>query len=171
MKFNSIDELKSNGFLGFARLAELFLSCSCVPTERGNYLVLYLGDSCPEFVSEGVGGFFKGKNPNFPIQELESNWVDKTIVLNIAQAGGIRGGIWSCQTLNDRISTYMKFGQGRNIGHKGGRYIWQIRNYKDLVLCWRSLPNRIQDPKMVERDLIKGFKKIYGKRPFANLHD
>jgi hypothetical protein len=171
MEFNSVDELKANEFLGFKTIGDLFISCSDVSEERGNYLVLYLDNRRPEFVAKGVGGFFKGEDPNVPIRELESNWVVNTIVVNIAQAGGIRAGKWSNQKLNDRIKTYMKFGQGQNIGHKGGRYIWQIRNYKDLVLCWHPLPNKMADPKKIEGELIQDFKRVFGKRPFANLQD
>lgn len=141
------------------------------PFKRGIYLVLYLCDEPPVYIKKGVGGFFKKKDSNVSVDILQSNWVDNTIVLNIAQAGGIRAGKWSKETLNDRISTYMKFGQGKKVGHQGGRYIWQIKNYKDLVVCWKPMPNKKKDPKKVEGELIADFKKIYGKRPFANLQD
>jgi len=171
MTFNSSKALKAEGFSGFKKVGDLFLNSSSIPNERGNYLVLYLGGKRPEFIAKGVGGLFKGKNPNVSISELESSWVDETIVIYVGQAGGIRAGKWSNSTLNDRISTYMKFGKGRNIGHFGGRYIWQIKNHRDLVLCWKPWPNKSKDPKQVEGEWIQEFKNIYGKRPFANLQD
>lgn len=170
MDFNSLDELKSEGFVGFKRIRDLFLDTSTIPKERGNYLVLYVGGGRPEFNEKGVGGCFKGKKPYDLIEKLESMWVGDTIVIYIGQAGG-RAGKWSNQTLNDRICTYMKFGQGQNVAHRGGRYVWQIKNYKDLIICWKPWPNKISDPKQVEGKLIQQFKSIYGKRPFANLQD
>ena len=171
MEFNSIDDIKSAGFVGFVSVSDLFLDTSAIPNERGNYLVLYLDGNPPNFLINGAGGFFKGKNPNVPFDELESNWIKDAIVIYIGQAGGIRANKWSTQTLRKRINKYMKFGQGRNKGHYGGRLIWQLENYKNLVLCWKEWPNKIHDPKMIESKLISEFKTIYGKRPFANLQD
>jgi len=169
MIFNSYDALKTEGFMGFRNIKDLFLNCSDVPNERGNYLVLYLGGDHPKFVPKGVGGFFKGKDPNRPIVELEKHWVPGTIVVYIGQAGGVIKGKWSEQTLNDRISTYMKFGREKPVAHWGGRYIWQIQNYKDLVLCWKPLHDKVRDPKLCEHEMITEFKTQYdGKRPFAN---
>jgi hypothetical protein len=59
--------------------------------------------------------------------------------------------------------------QGYNIGHYGGRYIWQLKNSLDLVVCWKTLPN--DDPRSIESQLIQQFIKEYQKRPFANLID
>lgn len=171
MKFDSIDSLKAEGFLGFINLRSLSLCCSNVPNERGVYIVLYFGRNCPEFVPQGVGGLFKGKDPNKPVSELEKRWIPGVIAIYIGQAGGMIKGKWSEQTLNNRISTYIKFGQKQPVPHWGGRYIWQIRNYQDLVLCWKPLPNKVKDAKQIENQMIQEFKSIYGKRPFANLRD
>jgi len=171
LRFDSLAEIKSDGFVGFIKISDLFDDVTIVPDERGVYFILYLDSNPPQFSERGVGGFFKGKNPNVPLQYLESNWVEGSIVIYIGQAGGIKAGNWSNQTLQTRIKKYMKFGQGYNIGHYGGRLIWQLGNYKDLVLCWKALQGKIEDPKEVESKLISDFKGIYGKRPFANLQD
>jgi len=171
LDFKSLAEIKSSGFVGFKKISDLFDDVTIVPDERGIYFVLYLDGKPLRFLGKGVGGFFKGKNPNVSLQCLESNWVEGSIVIYIGQAGGLKAGKWSNQTLQKRIKKYMKFGQGYNIGHYGGRLIWQLRNYKDLVLCWKALPGKIQNPKKVEAQLISEFKGIYGRRPFANLQD
>lgn len=171
MNFKTINEIKAEGFHGFKKISDLFKDTSVVPKERGNYFVLYLDDNKPNFLTRGVGCFYKGKDPNVLIEELEYNWVDDTIVINIGQAGGIRNNKWSNETLNDRIKKYIRFGKGHNSGHSGGKYIWQIKNYNDLVICWKEWPDKICDPKRVESELIAEFKSIYGKRPFANLQD
>lgn len=74
------------------------------------------GDDKPLFCEVGTAGFFKGKNPNVSIQELNSNWIDGEHIVYIGKATEL------CR----RLRQYMSFGQGKNIGHWGGRYIWQI---------------------------------------------
>ena len=157
MNFNNIDELKLAGFIGFKTIKELELNNSIIPIENGVYLVLNINKKKVEFQEIGSGGFFKGIDPNVSISILEENWVDNTIVLYIGKAN----------SLKKRLIQYIQFGNGRNVGHYGGRYIWQIRNCKTLVVCWKILKN--DNPKSIESDLIKEYKRIYIKRPFANL--
>jgi len=163
MNFNNLDELKQNGFKGFKTIKDLLLDSTVLPMTRGVYLVLNTNNKNVEFLSTGSGGFFKGKNPNVSISELEANWVDNTIALYIGKAGGIN----SQANLRSRLRQYLRFGQGKNVGHWGGRFIWQLRKSEDLIICWKELPN--QDPREEELTIIKDFVRIYGKRPFANL--
>ncbi len=162
MKFDSVDHLKDEGFTGFKKIGDLIEDQSHIPNGKGVYLVVHKAKDKPEFIMPGVGGCFKERDPNTSRQKLESNWVDKNVVIYIGQAGGGK----SNQTLRKRIRQYMKFGQGENVPHWGGRYIWQIENYRDLLICWKTTD---QDPRDIEKNLILGFQKIYGKRPFANL--
>jgi len=37
----------------------------------------------------------------------------------------------------------MKFGQGSPTGHWGGRYIWQLEDYKKLIICSIKGPNSL----------------------------
>jgi hypothetical protein len=171
MKYGTIDDIMSEGFVGFKKVSDLFVKPPSAPNERGVYLVLYLGGDSPAFAVPGVGGYFKGKDPNVSLSDLESNWVQGSIVIYIGQAGGIRNGKWSDQTLQKRIKKYIKFGQGKNSAHYGGRLIWQMADYKDLVVCWKPLVGKITDPKELESTLISEFKAEYEKRPFANLQD
>lgn len=65
----------------------------------------------------------------------------------------------------------MQFGQGEPIGHWGGRLIWQLKDAKDLIVCWKVL-GKDEEPREVEKEMIQAFKKGHdGKRPFANLQD
>ncbi|MEI8226006.1 MAG: hypothetical protein WCG82_08765 [Bacteroidota bacterium] len=165
MTFSSIDDIKKAGFKGFLKMSELFSDSSSIPKIKGVYLVLYLTDKSPEFKTVGTGGHFKGKDPNVSIAELKKNWVDGTIVVYIGKAG--KEG--SSATLHSRLKQYFGFGKGGNIGHWGGRLIWQLRNSSDLVVCWKELPT--DDPRTVEADLLKKFIAKYATRPFANLSD
>jgi len=64
----------------------------------------------------------------------------------------------------------MQFGQGKAVGHYGGRYIWQLQDAKDLVVCWKVTLD--DEPRVVEKQMIEEFKAAHGgKRPFANLVD
>jgi hypothetical protein len=83
-------------------------------------------------------------------------------VLNIGKAGPGRTA-----TLKSRLLNYVRFGQGKNSGHSGGRYIWQLPNSRDLLVCWKATGKAV--PREVEKRLIAEFRQKYGKLPFANL--
>lgn len=165
MDFNNIDEIKELGFMGFKKMKDLFTDSSSIPKVKGVYLVLNPNYEKAEYLNVGTGGYFKGKDPNVSIDELCSNWVDSSLVVYIGKAGSETGNA----TLNSRLKQYFGFGQGRNIGHRGGRLIWQLQNSSDLIVCWRALPN--EDPRTIERELIRKFVAKFSKRPFANLVD
>lgn len=165
MNFKNIDDIKRAGFVGFKTMQELFVDSSQLPAIKGVYLVLNLDTKTPSYLQVGTGGHFKGKNPNVTIPGLKSNWVDKTIVVYIGKAGSDT----SSATLKSRLKQYFGFGQGKNIGHWGGRLIWQLASSNNLVVCWKILPN--EAPRTYEGKLIKDFVTQYGKRPFANLAD
>ena len=159
MTFNDIDEIKKAGFTGFKKMSELFLDSSMLPDKNGVYLVLNIDNKPGEFLAVGSGGHFKGKDPNISLEELKSNWVDNTKVVYIGKA----------TSLKSRLRQYFGFGQGKNIGHWGGRLIWQLKNSNDLIVCWKPLLN--DDPRTFENTLIKKFVSEFSKRPFANLAD
>lgn len=155
------DELIRAGFTGFKTVKQMNNGgLSSVTEAQGVYMILYLSSSSemPKFLPVGTGGFFKGEDPNVSIAELQDNWVEGTPVVYIGKATSIK----------KRLSQYMRFGQGKKVGHKGGRYIWQIPNSESLVVCWKSTQ---EDPRAVEADLIQQFIAEFGKRPFANLRD
>jgi hypothetical protein len=163
LTFSVLDELRALGFVGFKKMSELFDDYSCIPKMRGVYMVLTSDSMKQEYLEIGTGGFFKDKNPNISIADLKSNWVNETIVLYIGKAGSMSGS----STLYKRLRQYLLFGQGKNIGHYGGRLIWQLKNSKDLIVCWKELTKN--DPDELESKLIGKFKLLFGKRPFANL--
>lgn len=161
--FNDINSIQKNGFLVFKSINELIDDISLIPEKRGVYFILYTNKTNPEFVTVGTGGHFKGRNPNVPINTLKENWVSNTSVIYIGKAGSITGSA----TLKSRLKQYFRFGQGKPVGHWGGRLIWQIKNSENLILCWKTLKN--EEPRTIESELIQQFVSKYGKRPFANL--
>ena len=158
--------LEESGFEGFVTIEALMHNINIVPACRGVYVVMRNSGVAPEFLKVGTGDFFKGKNPNVSIDILKSNWVDDTSVLYIGKAGGTE----SSATLRKLLEQYMRFGNGEAIGHWGGRYIWQLADANELVVCWKEILD--EEPLNVESSMINKFKEKHGlKRPFANLRD
>ena len=166
LTFTDLDELKQYGFEGFATVESIQKGMvTNVPSAKGIYLVIYLSENKPVFMEKSIGGHFKGKDPAVDKEILKKKWVDNTIVAYIGQAGG--GS--SNATLKSRIRQLVEFGSGKPIGHWGGRYLWQIKESTDLVLCWKLTPN--SDARTVENELIRNFISHYGVLPFANLKE
>ena len=164
--FKTIENLQQAGFVGFIPIADLWEDCSAIPRTKGVYMVVRTTTVAPEFLKQGSGGFFQDKDPNVPLDILRANWVNDTCVIYIGKAGGVS----SSATLHSRLKQYLQFGQGKAVGHRGGRYIWQLKDAADLLFCWMSLPS--DDPIDIEINLIRTFKERYnGMRPFANLKD
>ena len=111
----------------------------------------------------GVGGHFKKKDPNVSVTILGNKWIFNCQIVYIGQAGG--NG--SSSNLKNKINQYLNFGKGKPASHYGGRYIWQLSNYKNLLVAWKPLP--MTDPRIEEKNLMHEFVSSYGKLPFANL--
>lgn len=155
-----LEKLINNGFEGFVSVKDLKedFKSGGIPEAEGVYHVLRLKETEPEFLKKGSGGYHKGKEPNVSIDELQQNWIDAESVVYIGKA----------KELYKRIQQYIKFGSGKNVGHFGGRYIWQLADSNDLVVCWKC----VNDSRSVEAVMITDFKENHnGKRPFANLKD
>jgi excinuclease UvrABC nuclease subunit len=155
MSFTNVESIKAAGFTGFKTVEELRNNKSLIPKEQGVYLILH-SNPIYTFIETGTGGFFKGRNPNVGIATLEENWIENTPVVYIGKA----------TSLYKRLGQYFRFGEGKNVGHWGGRFIWQLENSKDLVVCWKTTEEEARNE---EANLIQKFVKQYGKRPFANL--
>ncbi len=160
----TIEGLRKHGFVGFQTVEELW-NCmnEVLPTERGVYVFARDSRASPIFLTEGTGGTYQGKDPNVGIEKLTHNWVEGAEVLYIGQTGG--GD--SNSTLHRRVADMIKFGRGQLVGHRGGRYIWQLADANLLQVCWKAAPDA--DPIKIEQRMIGEFRKHYGKRPFANL--
>ena len=157
------------GFTGFIRLKDIENDYSIFPDCKGLYIIYIDDNQDISFCNPGTGGFFKGKDPNIEIEELKGKWVNDANVLYIGKAGGTtKNGRVYKSTLRKRIKEYMKFGKGKNIGHWGGRYIWQIKESDDLIIAYKILD--ADNPVIEEQKLINKFKNHYnGRLPFANL--
>lgn len=164
MNTAEMEQLKNNGFCGFKTVAELRENINVVPELTGVYILLRPNDDEPVFLENGTGGFFKKKNPNVALPKLSAKWVKDTSIVYIGKADispktGERG-------LRTRLREYLDFGQGLNIGHWGGRYVWQLKDSAKLIVCWERVDGNAEQ---VERQMIMAFQAEHGKYPFANL--
>ena len=168
MNFNNIKDIEENGFFGFKTVEELWSDKESIPKIKGVYLVLNK-ELDSEFIYPGVGGFFKGDDPNISIKELNNNYIKDSLVVYIGKAGGPT----SEATLHSRLGQYLSFGRGKKVGHRGGRLIWQLKCHKDLVFCWKPIPDDDSedpvDPREIEKSLIEDYITQFDKMPFANL--
>jgi hypothetical protein len=138
----------------FAQLREGELAA--VPSDPGIYMVLTPpGPSA--FEEESCGGHFKDRDPSVSVSLLETKWVETAPVLYIGKANNLRR----------RLREYCVFGEGRRIGHWGGRFVWQLRGCQTLVVTWMPTPG--EDPRKVEQEMISRFEATFGRLPFANL--
>lgn len=152
------------GFSKGIRVKLLQQSCDCVPADPGVYVVIRKSRTKPRFLNSSTGGHFKGRDPTVPMDTLKQKWVATANVLYIGKAGG-RG---QRASLRSRIRAFMQFGKGKRRPKWGGRYIWQLADSRDLLVCWKVVSgDRV--PADVERELLDGFKIHYGVLPFANL--
>ena len=80
-----IENYRKDGFTGFVPVSKLRSTASLLPDSGGVYIVVRESDNSPEFLANGTGGFFKGKNPNVGLEELESNYVAGSKVVYIGK--------------------------------------------------------------------------------------
>lgn len=163
-KNDVVSTLKKLGFQGFETIENVYIDLSVIPKTKGVYII-YSENIIPNFEVMGTGGFFKQKNPNVSLDDLNQNWVNRSSILYIGKAGSLAGSA----TLYSRLKQYFDFGYGKAVGHYGGRYIWQIKNPYKSKVCWLPTPN--QEPREIEKTLIQQFVTQFEQRPFANLKD
>lgn len=156
-----IDGLNLLGFSGLTTAFELWESrYRTVPKEHGVYLVRRLSTTPHVFLQRSEAGWFKGEDPSYPLEIVEQNWVLGASVVYIGKAGGTRG-------LRQRVGQLIDFAYGKPIGHRGGRLLWHLADWKNLQIQWRVCDCGLADG--VESELIERFRQKYGVRPFANL--
>lgn len=152
-----IENYRKDGFTGFVPVSKLRSTASLLSDSGGVYIVVRDSDNSPEFLATGTGGFFKGKNPNVGLEELESNYVAGSKVVYIGKA----------TSLKKRVGQLLRFGAGSAVGHWGGRYLWQLADSDNLLIAWKTTPST--DPRAEEIKMLEEFVSRHGKLPFANL--
>jgi hypothetical protein len=153
--------LIERGFRGFVRFKGVDLQA--IPNGAGVYLVLRETDTRPRFLERSPAGRFKGKDPTVPVDELTNDWPTGSHCVYIGKASlGAKGD----RGLQQRIREFRQYGDGKAVGHSGGRRIWQLSDGDDYVLAW--LPTPSDDCADVEAELLSDFKKRHDRLPIGN---
>lgn len=150
-------------FSELASVASLRQDSTVIPAAPGVYLIEHPDPAIPEFLETGSGGRFKGRDPNVDVEHLRDRWILGEPIVYIGKAGspGRRA------TLRSRLQQYLRFGEGRNVGHWGGRHIWQLPHSDALQIRWAEVP--LGAPRDAESALLRAFEAHHGQLPFANL--
>ena len=143
------------GFRGFERLRSLPRGCAHLPAGSGIYVVVADPSAMHGFLERSVGGRFKRRDGTVAIQALVDRWRDDIGTLYIGRSQNVRR----------RVDEFARYGRGEPIGHRGGRYLWQLAEHDHLRIGWRLEA----DPARAESDLLDEFEAAFGCLPFANL--
>lgn len=152
----TIDHLRDLGFIGFVPLAALPKGCRSLPAEPGVYVVVCDPASTHGYLDRSVGGRFKGQDGTVDVQTLIDAWVPGPDCVYIGQ---------TTTRLRSRVDSLVAYGRGEPVGHRGGRYLWQLQQHGELRVAWRVT----DDPIRAERELLDAFEARYRRLPFANL--
>ena len=155
--------LRAAGFVGFVTVAQLRADAyGPIPTEPGIYVVLRVSDAPPRFLAHSPAGWFKGGDPTETVSVLQAKWIPGTPLMYVGKA---TAGSQRRRHLRTRLAELMDFGAGRPIGHRGGRYLWQVEGSDEFLVAWRPA----EDPTAAEDDLLRAFATAHGSLPFANI--
>jgi len=106
--------LTARGFSGFITFSGIDLDQ--LPTKPGVYVVLREKPARPCFLVENPAGWFKGKDPTVPLEDLERAWPDGS---NCVYIGKAAAGTTGRRHLRQRIKELRQFGDGRPVDHQG----------------------------------------------------
>jgi hypothetical protein len=148
-------------FKGFVPLGDVQKRLPEIPAECGVYVVVGNDQAEPAFIARSSAGWFKKQDPSYPVATLEKKWVRGTNVLYVGKAGPS-----SRCTLRKRIDELVRFGSGKDVAHRGGRALWQLKGIWGARIAWKTASN---DPLSAERALIDEFEREFGRLPFANF--
>lgn len=155
--------LAQAGFEGFVTVTSLLgRTTRDIPQKPGVYAVVREAEAPPRFLRSSPAGWFKGVDPTVDTAILRARWLAATPVLYLGKA---TAGGTGRRNLSKRITELIEFGTGRPVGHRGGRYLWQVAGSSRFVVAWRT-----DDlPTAAENALLRDFEVQYGQLPFANI--
>ncbi len=139
------------------RLSDLEKDLKQVIDKPGIYRIFWKDGEMPEFRTDICGG-----TRNDPVSEekLKNKWIKGKNLIYIGQTK---------RTLRKRIYELVGYGMNLTNNHRGGRYMWQIKNIWEHATIELEKCEKCENPKAEEKKLLADFKKKYGKLPFANL--
>jgi hypothetical protein len=160
--FDSVEGLRAMGFEGFASVRDVRRDdCRSLPRENGVYVLVRAREGEPRFNARGTAAFWRGQNPNLKVEDLATRWVPGAILVYVGRAAGtgVRG------KLQQRVKRLLRFGEGKNVAHWGGRYVWQLTDAYDLQVAWKVCKDAVRQ----EVALLGAFEARHDAPPFANV--
>jgi len=154
------EDLEAAGFCGWSTWEQLRATGLIeVPPAPAAYVVYRGSASEPTFLETSPAGHFKAQDPTVAVGVLEAKWVREAHTVYIGKADLARR----------RLREFARFGAGEPVGHRGGRYIWQLTDSDDLLVAWRGNEGE-GTAREHEKRLLARFAELHdGRRPFANL--
>ncbi|MBM7389742.1 hypothetical protein JOE37_002736 [Clavibacter michiganensis] len=148
------------GFVPFDRAVE------DAPEASGVYVVSRPALTPPAFLPVSPAGWFTGRDPSYPPERREAEWVAGSAVVYVGKAGRAPG---SRRGLRARLRDYAAFGSGKAFAHRGGRAIWHLDDAAQLLVAWReTAPARRASDE--ENEMLSVFMAHHeGRLPFANM--
>ena len=162
--FGSVAGLRAMGFEGFVPVRDLRRDdCRALPRENGVYVMVREREAPPRFNPRGTAAYWRGMDPNVKIEDLAEKWVPGAVVMYVGRAAGtgVRG------KLQQRVKRWLRFGEGKNVAHWGGRHVWQLADAYDLLVAWKPCKDAVRQ----EVALLAAFEAKHERLPFANLGD
>jgi hypothetical protein len=156
-----VDGINLTGFVEAGTIRDIVNPAyASVPATPGVYLVRRSGSQQPTFLQVSRAGRFKSADPSYPPDVVRSNWVPGATVLYVGKTDSGRG-------LRHRLSLLTAFAAGKPVAHRGGRMLWHLTDWPDLVIAYRTCERGKAG--QAESDLIDAFRRCHGVRPFANM--
>ena len=140
---------------GIKTLNELKDSFTDIPPCRGIYRILLPDNMNISFTATIAGHSFDA----YPLEKLSERYavLKAARILYIGKASGKQG-------LRQRLRQYMNYGFNGGKNHHGGRVIFQIKGFENLLCQWTCVSNCEAE----EHRLLQAFKQQYGDYPIAN---
>lgn len=142
--------LEAVGLVGFVTFAEI--PTADIPPCPGIYVVLRTAEAAPDIRESTVA---RAGSP-YSLDDLRGRWIPGNPTLYIGKADAKAGG------LRTRLRQYAR----RGSSHQGGRSIWQLADYAELLVAWVQTPG--ENPEEVEIGYRAAFADRFGGWPFAN---
>lgn len=163
----SSGSLRAYGFEGFVPLRDWNEAFALRPDRsdvEGIYVVVREAVLLPAFNEENHR---KPRPKIWSADEVAARWVHGVHALYFGKGplrapnGRRRHG------LARRITELQKHGYRGGANHYGGKLLWQIDDADGLLVAWKALAEG--ESAEVESGLIRGFDRIMGRQPFANV--
>lgn len=166
MKY-SVKGLREYGFVGFVPLKDWDESQVIGITHsdvEGVYVVVREATEAPKFLDEDHR---KPRPKRWSAEAAAERWVPEVHVLYFGK-GPLRSSAGKRRTgLARRIGELQRHGFRGGANHYGGKLLWQIDDADALLIAWKSLAEG--ESAATESGLIRGFERIIGRQPFANV--